>query len=55
MGDTTDLNSLRPVLLPMDAAAVRVRRVLAKMVRDEQQTESLKPQQVGQPGSRASV
>jgi phenylpropionate dioxygenase-like ring-hydroxylating dioxygenase large terminal subunit len=55
MGDTTDLNSLRPVLLPMDAAAVRVRRVLAKMIRDEQQTGGLKQQKIEPQGDRATV
>jgi phenylpropionate dioxygenase-like ring-hydroxylating dioxygenase large terminal subunit len=35
MGTTTDLMSLRPVLLSIDAAAVRVRLVLAKLIEEE--------------------
>lgn len=35
MGDEVDPLALRPVLLATDAAAVRARRVLAQMIRDE--------------------
>jgi vanillate O-demethylase monooxygenase subunit len=35
IGDTTDIDSLKPVLFSIDTAAVRVRRVLAKLVKEE--------------------
>jgi hypothetical protein len=34
---TTDLMSLRPVLLPIDNGAARARRVLAKPIEEERQ------------------
>lgn len=37
MGEATDLMSLKPVMLSIDAAAVRVRRVLQKLMQEEQQ------------------
>jgi phenylpropionate dioxygenase-like ring-hydroxylating dioxygenase large terminal subunit len=40
IGDA-DLMSLRPVLLPGDAAAVRVRKVLEKLIREEREASSL--------------
>ena len=36
MGEPTDLNALRPVLLKIDTACVKARRVLAKLLEDEQ-------------------
>jgi vanillate O-demethylase monooxygenase subunit len=35
IGDVTDIDSLGPVLFSIDVAAVRVRRVLAKLVKEE--------------------
>jgi vanillate O-demethylase monooxygenase subunit len=40
MGAETDLVSLRPVILPTDAAAVRARRILRRMLREEQSSGS---------------
>jgi len=37
MGDRTDLIALRPVVLPSDGAAIRARRILLKLMREEQQ------------------
>jgi vanillate O-demethylase monooxygenase subunit len=35
MGDQTDLTAMKPVLFPFDEAAVRVRRVLEKLIKEE--------------------
>lgn len=39
MGEETDLNKLGPVLFSIDTAAVRVRRVLEKLIRSEADSE----------------
>lgn len=44
MGPTGDLMSLRPVVLSTDSAAIRARRILAKLVRDEEGRNSAQPE-----------
>ena len=39
MGPTGDLMSLRPVVLSTDSAAIRARRILAKLISEESQSE----------------
>ena len=36
---TNDLMSLKPLLLPSDEAAVRARRIMAKLIAEEQAEE----------------
>jgi len=47
MGTATDLNSLKPVLFSIDAAAVRVRRVLAKLIKEESESSKVVPRGSG--------
>ena len=38
MGDSTDFLSHKPLILKADAAGIRARRILKRLIRDEQQS-----------------